>query len=469
MVPRSGTNLFRGSGSIYYGNDSIQADNVDADLRARGVDRASNLKSYFDGGFDLGGPILTDRLWFWGAYRYQEIERFVTGTRNADGSFPIDRTLLWYPTGKVNWQATPAHNASAFFNMQQKKRFNSGLSALRPLETTVNQQNDPISRVFSLRDDWVATPRLLVSFKGYYLKGAFRTTRDRRRRSRHAAAPGDVHQRVSRRAPPSLLRSFRQGHSAGVTRQLLGGRLRRPARPEVGLRLQPVRSAGRDDVPRRPSAQLLPGRTARSAALCTRPAELGGQPVRGVRPGRLGARPLHVQPGSAPRSPVELSARGNGSAQPLLRRSRRAGRDRRSHHLDQRVAAPGRHLRPHRLGQDAAQGQLRPLLLADLHDQDGAGEPGRHAHVPLHLERSERRSPVHDERAGRAALGGRPGHAAHQHRSGSEADIHRRVHREHRARADAQRVAERHVHRAGTTRTSTGASTATCRRPTTRP
>jgi hypothetical protein len=228
MVPRSGTNLFRGTGSLYYGNDNVQADNVDADLRARGVDRASNLHSYFDGGADLGGPILRDRVWFWGAFRYQEIERFVTGTRNADGTFPIDRTFLWYPTAKVNWQVNKSQNVSAFFNMQQKKRFNSGLSALRPLETTVDQQNDPVSKVISLRDDWVASPRLLVSFKGYYLKGAFRTTQV-------AGVNPDTPPRLETStnafsaAPPSLLRSFRQGQQASVAANysaddFLGGR-----------------------------------------------------------------------------------------------------------------------------------------------------------------------------------------------------------------------------------------------------
>jgi hypothetical protein len=228
MVPRAGTNVFRGSGSVYYGNDGIQADNVDDDLRARGVDRASNLKSYFDGGFDLGGPIVSNRVWFWGAYRYQEIERFVTGTRNPDGTFPIDRTFLWYPTAKVNWQVNADHNASVFFNMQQKKRFNSGLSALRPLETTTDQQNDPISRVVSLRDDWVASPRLLVSFKGYYLKGAFRTTPVE---GVDINTPPQLETSTNAfsAAPPSLLRSFRQGQSVGVTAnysadEWLGGR-----------------------------------------------------------------------------------------------------------------------------------------------------------------------------------------------------------------------------------------------------
>jgi hypothetical protein len=228
MVPRSGTNLFRGTGSTYFGNDKIQADNVDADLRARGVDRASNLRSYFDGGLDIGGPIRKDKVWFWSAFRYQEIQRFVTGTRNADGTFPVDRTLLWYPTGKANWQATKSQNVSAFFNMQQKKRFNSGLSALRPLETTVDQQNDPVSKVISLRDDWVASSRLLVSFSGYYLKGAFRTTPV-------AGVDPNTPPRLETStnaysgAPPSLLRSFRQGQQAGVTAtysadSFLGGR-----------------------------------------------------------------------------------------------------------------------------------------------------------------------------------------------------------------------------------------------------
>ena len=125
------------------------SDNVDAELRARGVDRASNLKTYFDGGFDIGGPILQDKLWFWGAYRYQDIERFITGTRNADGTFPIDRTFLWFPTAKMNWMPVGSHNVSGMYFIQQKKRFKRGLSALRPVETSLDQQNNPIPELYT--------------------------------------------------------------------------------------------------------------------------------------------------------------------------------------------------------------------------------------------------------------------------------------------------------------------------------
>ena len=46
IVPKSGTNNLHGTASGYFGNDSIQSDNVDDALRSRGVNRASNLHKY---------------------------------------------------------------------------------------------------------------------------------------------------------------------------------------------------------------------------------------------------------------------------------------------------------------------------------------------------------------------------------------------------------------------------------------
>lgn len=94
-----------------------------------------------------------------------EVQNFITGTVNADGSFPNDRTYLWYPSGKISWQIAAKHNFSAYFNMAQKKRFKRNLSAQRPPETTVNQQGHPIARLFTFRDDRTVNPKLLVSIK----------------------------------------------------------------------------------------------------------------------------------------------------------------------------------------------------------------------------------------------------------------------------------------------------------------
>lgn len=217
MVPKSGTNDVHGTGTIYYANDGVQADNVDGDLRSRGVDRASNLHDFLDTGFDVGGPIARDRVWFWGAFRWQNIERFVTGTRNADGSFPIDRTYLWYPSVKVDWLATPAHRLSGFVNLQQKKRFNSGLSALRPLETTLDQMNNPVSRVVSVRDDWTVSPRAFVSVRANYLEGAFQTRPRAEVDAEGTPARLELSTNTWSGAPPNTLTSGRKVWSAGGT------------------------------------------------------------------------------------------------------------------------------------------------------------------------------------------------------------------------------------------------------------
>lgn len=217
MVSKSGTNNLHGAGTIYYGNDAVQSDNVDDALRSRGVDRASNLHQYFDTGFDLGGPISADKLWFWGAFRWQDIERFVTGTRNADGSFPIDRTFLWYPSLKADWLPTQAHRLSGFFNMQQKKRFNSGLSALRPLETTLNQMNNPISRLLGVRHDWTVSSKAFVSVKANYLMGAFQTRAREGVDTANTPAQLELSTNVWSAAPPSTITSGREIWTVGGT------------------------------------------------------------------------------------------------------------------------------------------------------------------------------------------------------------------------------------------------------------
>ncbi len=173
IVPKSGSNNFHGNFSTYYTDEGIQADNVDDELRSLGVDRASNLKQYYDVGFDLGGPIIQDKLWFWGGYRRQNVENFVTGTQLADGSFPIDRTLLWFPGFKINWQVNQQHQFAFFYQLQEKARFNRALSLQRPPETTWDQFAKPKSRLLSFRDDWVASDNLLVSIKVNFVDGGF--------------------------------------------------------------------------------------------------------------------------------------------------------------------------------------------------------------------------------------------------------------------------------------------------------
>src|SRR4051812_4721416 len=70
MVLKSGSNTPHGSTRIYFENESLQANNMPADLAASiggTTGKGNRMHQYYDTGFEVGGPIVNDRLWAWGA------------------------------------------------------------------------------------------------------------------------------------------------------------------------------------------------------------------------------------------------------------------------------------------------------------------------------------------------------------------------------------------------------------------
>jgi hypothetical protein len=69
LVPRSGGNRFAGSAFYSGAGGWSRANNVDDQLRSIGILEPSALITAFDANGSLGGPILRDRLWFFGTAR----------------------------------------------------------------------------------------------------------------------------------------------------------------------------------------------------------------------------------------------------------------------------------------------------------------------------------------------------------------------------------------------------------------
>ena len=69
LVPRSGGNTFAGSGFYSGAGEWSRSNNVDDDLRRIGILEPAALINAFDMNGSLGGPILRDRLWFFGTAR----------------------------------------------------------------------------------------------------------------------------------------------------------------------------------------------------------------------------------------------------------------------------------------------------------------------------------------------------------------------------------------------------------------
>jgi hypothetical protein len=135
LVLKSGTNTPHGSSRIYYENQSMQSNNMDSTLAiALGSPngKGNRTSQYEDYGFEVGGPLVKDHLWAWGAVGKTDV-RILTIKQTPD------RTILKNYSFKAQGQATPSVRGSFTYYTGRKEKFGRGASATRPPETTYDQ------------------------------------------------------------------------------------------------------------------------------------------------------------------------------------------------------------------------------------------------------------------------------------------------------------------------------------------
>jgi hypothetical protein len=133
MVTKSGGNRFTSDHNFYFMNDALQSDNVDDDLCvalglsagcASQTGAAGNpVDISYDWSSTLGGPIVRDKAWFFGAFRLWRLDQLQIGARNADGTQAIDDNDIKNFMGKATWQTTSDMRTSLMFNRNIKNRY----------------------------------------------------------------------------------------------------------------------------------------------------------------------------------------------------------------------------------------------------------------------------------------------------------------------------------------------------------
>jgi len=139
IVPRDGGNTFSGSFSTSHTSPSLQADNLNDDLRARGLSFSSSLKKHYDTGGAFGGPIVRDRLWFFAGTRFGANQQYQQGNyfnklqNQKVGTDPVYRVTFYEPdlsrpaftddyyrdfSLRLTWQASKRNKIVASYEAQ---------------------------------------------------------------------------------------------------------------------------------------------------------------------------------------------------------------------------------------------------------------------------------------------------------------------------------------------------------------
>ena len=210
LVTKSGSNVFKGSALGTFENDHMQANNVTQELFNQGgngflsgnpLQKITNLSA------EYGGPIMRNRLWFWGAADRQDINvgvlNFFDPSKGAfcqqlqtaqkqgtlgglvtydklndvQNCLSNDRTLIKDLEWKFNYQLNAANKIQYLFTSDNKYRNRRNASSTRTQETTAQQTSDmpwgfPLP-THSLTHTLILTDKLVFNNQLTYVDGGF--------------------------------------------------------------------------------------------------------------------------------------------------------------------------------------------------------------------------------------------------------------------------------------------------------
>jgi len=151
VVPKSGGNQLKGeaiysfTGKGYASWLTPGASNqITPELRAQGVTDPT-LQKLYDLNANVGGPVMKDRLWYFGSVRQYHTTEATAGytTVNSDGSLtnPFESNLRNY-TASAKYQINKNNQLSAFwtYNKKFQPHRNAGVTQPNPINT-LNQQS----------------------------------------------------------------------------------------------------------------------------------------------------------------------------------------------------------------------------------------------------------------------------------------------------------------------------------------
>jgi hypothetical protein len=150
MVTKRGTNDIKGSARAFTTKKAWQATPKIPSEATGYLSSINQINDIEDNGAEIGGPILRDKLWFWGAYGKQNIDILTATVLN--GSRFRDKTQLKNENLKLNAQPLASNSLTAVDQYGAKIKLGRNVSTTRLPETAWNQNNTYAKGTGSLTD-----------------------------------------------------------------------------------------------------------------------------------------------------------------------------------------------------------------------------------------------------------------------------------------------------------------------------
>ncbi len=210
LVTKSGSNVFKGSVVGTFENDKMQAQNVTEklfNLGQNGFLSGNPLKRIANYSAEFGGPIVKNKLWFWGAADKQDINVGILNFFDASlGAFCSDlvaaqkartlgstitygnlkqvqkclgndKTVIKDLQWKFNYQLNSSNKLQYLFISDNKYRNARGANSTTQKEATSQQTSDkpwglPLP-THSILHTWIASDKLVFNNQFTYVHGGF--------------------------------------------------------------------------------------------------------------------------------------------------------------------------------------------------------------------------------------------------------------------------------------------------------
>lgn len=121
LIPKEGGNRLSGSNFVGYTGSGFQGSNLTPQLKARGLTTGDGVQYIYDVNASIGGPIVQNKLWFFGSYRNVGNANIVANSFYPDGSLGLyDQDVQNY-TVRLTWQAAERHKITSYIDRVFKR------------------------------------------------------------------------------------------------------------------------------------------------------------------------------------------------------------------------------------------------------------------------------------------------------------------------------------------------------------